>query len=544
MLFQKIYLKGENMKTKSKIIGIITLLFAAGLYYYVALPAINIHSADIWFFVLFLVAAAGVIYAVKNKIRRHEIRDSKVLKGIISLFVVLLAIYAVGTILSSPIVNAKKYQSLLTVQEGEFTKDVEELSFDQIPILDKDSAIILGERKMGSMSDMVSQFEVDDSIYSQINYQDRPVRVSPVRYANIIKWFTNRSEGLPAYIMIDMASQTTSLVKLGEGMKYSTSEHFGRNIYRHLRFHYPTYIFDELSFEIDEDGVPYWVAPVAKYNIGLFGGRTVGRVVLCNAITGETEDYAIEDVPEWIDHAYSASLLIELYDYYGSLKHGFINSVLSQKDCLVTTNGYNYLAIDDDVWVYTGVTSVNSDQSNVGFVLMNQRTMETKYYKVEGAIEDSAMDSAEGQVQNLGYVATFPLLLNISGEPTYFIALKDDAGLVKKYAMVNVQKYQLVAIGDTVSQCEDAYNNLLFSSGIKEVAEDTREVLEISGNITKIAQGVVNGNSHYFIMVEGSEEIFDVSVVDYIDIIRYEIGDEVTMEYKEGEKTNTVLSVK
>ena len=173
------------MKTKSKIIGVIALIFTAGLYYYLALPAINIHSADVWFFVLFLVAAAGVIYAVKNKIGRYEIRNSKVLKSIISLFVILLAIYAVGTILSSPIVNAKKYQSLLTVQEGEFTKDVEELSFDQIPILDKDSAIILGERKMGSMSDMVSQFEVDDSIYSQINYQDRPVRVSPVRYESL-----------------------------------------------------------------------------------------------------------------------------------------------------------------------------------------------------------------------------------------------------------------------------------------------------------------------------------------------------------------------
>ena len=531
------------MKTKSKVIGIISLIVAAGIYYYIALPAINIHSVDVWYFILFLVAAAGVIYAVKNKIGKNEIRESKVLKIIISLFIVLLAIYAIGTILSSPIVNAKKYQSLLTVEEGEFTKDIEELSFDQIPILDKDSAIILGERKMGSMSDMVSQFEVDN-IYSQINYQDKPVRVSPVRYANIIKWFTNRSEGLPAYIMIDMATQTTTLVKLDEGMKYSTSEHFGRNIYRHLRFEYPTYIFDDICFEIDEDGVPYWIAPVVKYNIGLFGGRTVGRVVLCNAITGETTDYAIEDVPEWIDHAYSANLLIELYDYYGSLKHGFINSVLSQKDCLVTTNGYNYLAIDDDVWVYTGVTSVNSDQSNVGFVLMNQRTMETKYYNVEGAIEDSAMDSAEGQVQHLGYEATFPLLLNISGEPTYFIALKDDAGLVKKYAMVNVQKYQLVAIGDTVSQCEEEYNNLLFSSGIKEVAQDTREVLEITGNITKIVPGVVDGNSHYFIMMEGSEEIFDVSVVDYIDIIRYEIGDEVTMEYKAGEKTNTVLSVK
>ena len=280
-----------------------------------------------------------------------------------------------------------------------------------------------------------------------------------------------------------------------------------------------------------------------KYNIGLFGGVTVGRVVLCNAITGEMEDYKIDEVPEWIDRAYSADLLIELYDYYGSLKHGFLNSILSQKDCLKTTNGYNYLAIDDDVWVYTGVTSVNSDQSNVGFVLMNQRTMETKYYAVEGAIEDSAMDSAEGQVQNLHYVATFPLLLNISGEPTYFIALKDDAGLVKKYAMVNVQKYQLVAIGDTVSKCEQEYNELLLTNGVKEAEKDEREVLEIKGKITKIAQAVIDGTSHYYIMIEGSEDIFDVSVVDYIDIIRYEIGDEVTVEYKKGEKTNTVLSL-
>ena len=280
-----------------------------------------------------------------------------------------------------------------------------------------------------------------------------------------------------------------------------------------------------------------------KFNIGLFGGETVGRVVLCNAITGEMEDYAIEDVPEWIDRAYSADLLIQLYDYYGALKHGFLNSVLSQKDCLKTTNGYNYLAVDDDVWVYTGVTSVNSDQSNVGFVLMNQRTMETKYYPIEGAIEDSAMDSAEGQVQNLKYKATFPLLLNISGEPTYFIALKDDAGLVKKYAMVNVQKYQLVAIGDSVSTCEEEYNKLLLTNGVKEAEKDTREVKTAEGAITKIAQGVIDGDSHYYIMIEGSEEIFDVSVVDYIDIIRYEVGDQVKIEYKEGEKTNTVLSI-
>ena len=233
------------------------------------------------------------------------------------------------------------------------------------------------------MVDMVSQFEVDD-LYSQINYQDRPVRVSPLKYASIIKWLTNNSEGIPAYMKIDMATQDTELVKLDEGMKYTTSDHFNRNIYRHLRFRYPTYIFNDLSFEVDEEGTPYWICPVKKYNIGLFGGVTIGRVVLCNAITGETEDYAVEDAPQWIDRAYSADLLVELYDYHGTLQHGFINSVFGQKDCLVTTDGYNYLAIDDDVWVYTGVTSITGDQSNVGFVLMNQRTMETRFMKWRG----------------------------------------------------------------------------------------------------------------------------------------------------------------
>lgn len=530
-------------KSTIKIIGILIGLLIAAIYYYISLPAINIHSADFWGFLLILIVIALVYYIVKKRIRLDEIKYSKGAKTILGLLLAMVLVYLIGSLLSSPIINAKKYQQLLTVEDGEFAKDIRELSFEQIPLLDKDSAIELGERKMGSMVDMVSQFEVD-TIYSQINYNDKPVRVSPLRYANTIKWLTNQSDGIPAYIRIDMATQTTELVKLKEGIKYSTSEYFNRNIYRHLRFRYPTYIFEQLSFEIDEEGVPYWVCPVKKFNIGLFGGETIGRVVLCNAITGDTIDYAIQDVPQWIDRAYPADLLVQLYDYHGTLKHGFINSVLGQKDCLVTTDGYNYLAIDDDVWVYTGVTSITGDQSNVGFVLMNQRTMETKFYEVEGATEYSAMESAEGQVQNLKYVATFPLLLNINSEPTYFIALKDNAGLVKKYAMVNVQKYQVVGIGDTVSECEEEYLNMLLKEGIQKEAEDTREILTFTGNITKIAQGVVEGNSHYYIMLEGSEEIFDISVVDMIQIIKYEIGQEITVEYKAGEEVNTVLSIK
>ena len=529
-------------KGKMKLVAVIAALVFAAVYYYVALPAVNIHSSDLWMFMIIVVLIVAAVYLGKKKPTRFELKRLKGFKVIVAAGVLVVGAYLIGSLLSSPIINAKKYQQLLKVEEGEFTKDIEELSFDQIPLLDKDSATLLGNRKMGSMVDMVSQFEVDE-LYSQINYQDQPVRVSPLRYANLIKWFTNQKDGIPAYVKIDMATQNTELVKLKEGMKYTTSDHFNRNIYRHLRFKYPTYIFDDLSFEIDEEGVPYWVCPVKKYNIGLFGGVTVGRVVLCNAVTGETEDYAIDEVPEWIDHAYSADLLVQLYDYYGTLKHGYFNSILGQKDCLITTNGYNYLAIDDDVWVYTGVTSVSGDQSNVGFVLMNQRTMETKFYAIEGATEASAMSSAEGQVQNLKYVATFPLLLNISGEPTYFIALKDDAGLVKKYAMVNVQKYQIVAIGDTVSECEEVYTELMYQNGIKVDEPDKREVESMTAKISKIAQGVIEGNSHYYIMLEGSEDIFDVSVVDFIDIIKYDVGDEVTVEYKKDEKANTVLSL-
>ena len=542
VLNRALFKGGFSMKNlRVKIIGVLVMLALTALYYYITLPAINVHSSGFWTFLMLLVVTVLVIYVIRKRIRLDEMKESKGVKTIVGVLAAIILVYLIGSLLSSPIINAKKYQQLLKVDKGEFTRDIKELSYDQIPLLDRNSATILGNRKMGSMIDMASQFEVDD-LYSQINYNDKPVRVSPLRYASTIKWLTNHSDGIPAYMMIDMATQTTELVKLDEGIKYSTAEYFNRNIYRHLRFNYPTYIFNELSFEIDEEGTPYWVCPVKKFNIGLFGGETVGRVVLCNAITGETENYSIEDVPTWIDRAYSADLLISLYDYYGTLKHGYFNSILGQKDCLVTTDGYNYLAIDDDVWVYTGVTSVSSDESNVGFVLMNQRTMETKFYEIAGAEEYSAMDSAEGQVQNLNYEATFPLLLNISDEPTYLISLKDAAGLVKKYAMVNVEKYQVVGIGDTVAECEAEYQELLLKEGI-QVETDDRESGTITGVIRKIVQGVVAGDSHYFIMLENSDEIYDVSVVKFIEIIKYEIGQEITLDFKIGENSNTVTEI-
>lgn len=535
------------MKKKSKVIwyliGIAAALAAAFIYYYVTLPAINIHSSGFWFFLMgalvvimlvYMVRKSGMNALLKQEHFQADFKKSWPLKAMGVLLIAMIVVYLGGTLLSSPIINAKKYRELLTIEERNFTDDIKQVDYDTIPLLDKNSAALLGDRKMGSLVEMVSQFEVG-SDYTQINYKGKPVRVTPLVYASPIKWLTNQKNGIPAYMMIDMTTQDTECVMLEEGIKYSKSEYLNRNIYRHLRFRYPTYIFDDqIFFEIDDEGTPYWVCPVKKFNIGLFGGQTISRAVLCNAVTGECIDYAIEDVPQWIDKVYSAELLIQLYDYNGALVHGYLNSVLGQKDCLSTTEGYNYIALEDDVWVYTGITSLNGDQSNVGFVLMNQRTMETRYYKVEGATETSAMSSAEGQVQNLRYQATFPLLLNIANEPTYFMALKDDAGLVKKYAMVNVQKYQLVAIGDTIQECEKDYVKLLNTNGM--VDENLGAGKEVSGVIEAMSPVVLDGNTHYYIALEGVDAIFDadMSEEDLIGIIRLKEGDSVQFTYQEG----------
>lgn len=529
------------------------IVILLGIYYYVALPAINIHNASIWKFIIAVPVILLILYVFpkirltgskKNPVKVQNVFGTAVFKILAGIILLLLIIYGAGTLLSSPIINASRYQKLMTVETGEFSRDITQISYDQIPLLDRASAELLGERKMGSLVDLASQFEVAN-LYTQSNYNDTPVRITPLRYADIIKWFTNHKDGIPAYIMIDMATQETKLVRLEEGMKYTPYDHFGRNLYRHLRFKYPTYIFDNISFEVDDNGTPYWICSTKKYNIGLFGGQTIGNVVICNAITGECTDYKVEDVPTWVDQVYRADLLIDLYDYYGTLKHGYINSVISQRDCLVTTNGYNYLAIGDDVWVYTGVTSITSDQSNVGFVLMNQRTMETRYYEVEGAIEDSAMASAEGKVQNLGYKSAFPLLLNIDNEPTYLMALKDAAGLVKMYAMVNVQNYQIVSTGNSVVECEAAYKNLMADNGIEtsETEPDKGELKTVTGVISKIAESVVEGNSHYYLLLDQSDTIYDVNVAEHISIIRYNAGDSITLEYMEGSDRCSVVKI-
>lgn len=514
---------------------VITLIFFLVAEYFTLLP-INLRSPDFVFFFSFCLIIFIGLRSLFNA------SFDKINKYILGVAVIFIAYVFIGQLISSPIFHASRYQEQLNVDKNaDFYKDNEKVNYQSIPVVDKDSAQRLGDRKMGEIVDYVSQFEVDDE-YGQINFNDKPFRVTTISYSDLIKWFTNHGEGLPAYIRVDMVTQESEVVRLEEGMKYSHSDLFFRNINRHIRLHYPTMMFEEPSFEIDDDGNPYWIAPVYNYKIGLFGGKDITGAIMVNAIDGSSQYYDIKDVPTWVDRVYPSDLLLSQLENWGKYTNGYFNTIFSQKGVLKPTDGYNYVALDDDVYLYTGLTSVSSDASNVGFALINMRTKESKYYAISGAEEFSAMSSAEGKVQNLKYTATFPILINAGGQPTYFMSLKDGAGLVKQYAFVSVENYQIVAVGDSVAEAEKQYYKLLSDNGKVKVDFEAKTV---TAKIAHIQSAVVNGNSHYYFRLEGLEKNFiaPISLNDGLPLLK--TGDTVTIEYVEDESNSeTVSSIK
>lgn len=519
-------------------------------YFYVTLPALNPHAGEFYSFLgllcavyvvcVFLLSGAphdNVIRTPKEKLREwlKFIKSRCLPVGL--LFVAVVVIAAVGNVVSMPLLRAAAYRDLLTVQTGDFASDVAQISFNEIPTLDRTSAEFLGDRQMGTLSDMVSQFEYSGDS-TQINYQGRPVRVAPIAYADLFKWLTNRSQGLPAYVVVDMVTQEATVTRLPQGMKYSFSEPLNRNIVRHLRIHYPTMMFSTPEFEIDESGHPWWIAPRVVKTIGLFGGTDIQGAVLVDAVTGQSQYY--KEVPTWVDTLYVPELIMQQYDYHGTLVHGFINSLLGQRDVTITTDGYNYIAMNDDVYAYTGVTSANADQSNLGFLLCNMRTKETHFYEAPGATEAAARASAEGVVQDLGYVSTFPLLLNIAGEPTYFIPLLDNTNLVKSYAMVNVAQYQLVATGATVSACEQTYIQMLSDKGVTTPEELPKT--QASGTIAEIRSAVLSGSTYYFLRLEGETVFYALSAAQDRQAVTLNVGDRITLDHAlPGEEETDIL---
>lgn len=535
----------------------------AGILFYFMLPALNFKSYDLYIYLGAIVASYVVFNALfSNVFGKPEyvpyVKRRAIVPGII--IAVLLVAVGIGYLVSCEFFRASSYSKIISVDtDSNFSEDIEEQtadSFSEIPKLDEDTAAQLAARALGALKDIgsVSQFTIAPE-NSQINYQGKPYRVVPLQYADIIKWLVNTREGFPGYVMVNMADESTNFVELKDGsIRYSAYEHFNKLLKRHLRFEFPTYLFADATFEVNDDGNPFWICARLDKTIGLFGGTDVIGIVLVDAVSGECIEYSMDQLKDdpnlqWIDRVYDSDLIVQQYNYYGKYQKGFWNSLLGQKDVIKTTDGYNYIAKNDDVWMYTGVTSVTSDQSIIGFVLVNQRTKEADFYNVTGGTEYSAQQAAEGRVMDLGYTATFPLLLNIGGEPTYFLSLKDPKNqIVQQYALINVANYnnnKMGVTGTDLSKCLASYIESLKEKGItvdinpddvvtpgtnEDKTPDTSK-LTASGTIADIRTAVMGGESYYYIKLDSNEAYFAIAASKDEGVVILNRGDSVTVTY-------------
>ncbi len=523
--------KDSNMNKRKVAAGVFIILWAAlvcGLYYFF-LPALNIHSRGLWTFVMVcvLLPACVLVFLYQLLIGGKELRrwngkrtglgrfGTVIAAVIVLLFIVCAALEFFG----SPLFHAKRYASILQMEEYDFKEDIvpsENLS--QIALMDTNSAVLLGDREIGTLSEVVSQFNLSRE-YAQIDLNGLPVKVSALDYADFFKYMGNKEAGIPGYVKVDPVGQKAEYVKLSGGMKYVPSAFFGKDLQRHLRKNFPTKIFGNTHFEIDEEGNPFYVASVYEYTIGVFGGETVCGAIICDPVSGDCTYFDAAEIPKWIDNAFDGNLLVQQYNWYGKYNNGFWNSLLAKKGCKKCTEtmvaysededvseeeytpDFGYVAKDGDIWIYTGITSVNDDASNIGFILVNERTSEAHYFSIAGADENSAMAAAEGEVQEKAYKASFPSLINVEGEPTYVMVLKDASGIVKLYGMVNVESYNIVTTASNLEDCFRQYRKRL-GIEVEEKEEDTEDVSEkipVEFTVGEIRYIDVEGNTWLYL---------------------------------------------
>ncbi len=529
---------------------VLLLAILVGCYYYATYPVISIHDTRFWGVVVVIFLLLGAIFALNNicgKFERKEgLKSFFTLPFLTKFFVVIAGLCflaaVIGNVLSSPLIRSKSYASLLKIDSRDFAEDIDETeNITDIALMDTQSARIFGNRKIGSLSEVVSQYEVEKD-YTQISVKKLPYKVSALKYAGFFKWWNNRKSGIPGYVKVNPVNSNSEYVKLKEGMKYVPSAYLNYNLQRHVQLKYPTKIISGYYFEIDDDDNPYYICPTVTARIGLFGGMDVNGIIICNPVNGDCKYYKTGEIPSWVDNVYSGELLTRKYNWAGTFSGGFINSIIGQKNCKQTTDDYGYKIIGDDVWIYTGVTSVNGDQSNIGFVMMNQRTSEAKYYKVSGAEEHSAMAAAEGEVQEKGYQASFPSLINVAGVPTYIMVLKDSGSLVKMYAMVNVEQYNIVATATTQAELFSNYKKLLASELNTDVKKDDSELYSTDTIEVEDIQFINTEDGSYAYIRDTNHKVYKTKFADHEDVITVFKGDKLSVTYNPSDNISYLIS--
>jgi len=480
---------------KISVCTVITALFA-WLTYYLALPAMNLASPGFWWYLI----SIAVVFAICSSVADF-IEDESFIQTGISWIVsgVLFLILIVGVIIGSPMFNSTAYLVRLDVENTTFEQEFEQVDWNTVPQIDKDSSVILGNRKMGTLTNEISQYNVE-SVYTQTNILGKPVRVSPLGYSGFFKYQNNKYNGIPGYIVVDQVSKEAEFKRLEKGIRYSPSAYFGKDLNRYIRNNFPSTMFGTFSFEVDDNGNPFWVVPTYRYTAGIGGAKLPTGCILVDPITGYLNKYDIDEIPEWIDHSVESTTAVDMIDSWGQYKNGFWNTMFGQRDVKVSTEGYNYVTIDNDVYLYTGITSVVADESNIGFMLVNMRTAKAKYFEMPSAEEYSAMDSAKGQVQHLNYTSTFPILINVNGTPTYFLSLKDAAGLVKMYGFVAVENIQILSVTESSLGVEAGMREYIkaLSNQTTSTSEKTADTVDVT--VKEIYTAIIEGNTYYYIV--------------------------------------------
>ncbi len=530
--------KNKSLKTKIIFSAVFGIIVSAVLFY-IFLPPLNPMAESFWIYLTAVIAAFSLPFlnvgttSVPKRTNNRVFNQERLTlnKWVIIAICIPIIVLAIGSIFSSTFFNARRYASIIEVKESDFSTDLPETTeITNIALMDTDSARILGTRTLGSLSEVVSQYTLRDN-YTQINYKNTPKKVTNLEYDGFFKWIGNKDKGIPGMVIVDPVKSSSEYIKFDEPMHYVESAYFNQDLERRLRFLYPTKIFDNISFELDEEGNPYYIVSCAKPQVMLFGARDIEEVIIFDPTSGKGEIFPASEAPAWIDIVYDGYLATEKYNWQGMLSGGFLNSIIGNVGCKQSTDDFGYIVIGDDVWYFTGVTSaVSDDKSNIGFILTNARTGEYKFYSVIGAEEHSAMAAAEGEVQEKGYVASFPSLVNISGQATYIMVLKDAAGLVKLYALVNVENYSIVATGATQADAMSAYKKLLRQSDVEIGDSDLKT--EITVEDVRIAM-VADVATVYITADDGSVFKGYLEADEALILIRR--GDKLNISYTEGD---------
>ena len=493
--------------------AIVLIVIVAFLLFYFKLPVLNygfitlpILLLIIIFFAIIVTTRLEVVNEKKIKFLEKPRKIFFIIAGLLLFYIVVFPLFT-----SLAMFRSEAYKSLIgKVSEGKsISNHIEPISIDEIRVVDEDLAYLLGEKVLGSQPALGSQVELGNFCIQKVG--EDLYWIAPLLHSGFFKWLNNK-EGTDGYVMVSATNERdVKLVQnIGEKdikIKYQHEAYFGSHIERHLYVNgYATVGLTDFTFEIDDEGKPFWVVIKYTKKIGFAGNDAIGIVVV-DAQTGTMTDYSIKNAPKWVDRVQPIDFIENQLNDWGEYVNGYWN--FSNANKLQITEGLTLVyGKDNKSYWYTGLTSVGKDESAVGYVLVDTRTKEATFYKQSGATEIAAQGSAEGKVQEKKYKSSLPIPYNINNIPTYVMTLKDDGGLVKMYAMVAISDYTIVGVGNSMRETLTSFKSVYNMTGNKINTSSLTNKKTLKTVITRIQNDVKNGNSFYYFTTKDFPNIF------------------------------------